>query len=101
MMRRTPFFVCLFLVLVLEGLVGLHRTINLIFFGIRAWDINFDFCDVECLALKRNRDHSVTFKVVPKYCVLFICLVGFCYEGYSISSKGFFAHFSRYNGYLN
>ena len=86
MMRRTPFFVCLFLVLVLEGLVGLHRTINLIFFGIRAWDKNFDFCDVECLALKRNRDHSVISEVVSKYCISDSFVD---YDGYSISSMGF------------
>ena len=37
-------------------------------------------------ALEMNRDHSVVFEIVPKYC-LSDSLVD--YDGYSISSKGF------------
>ena len=37
-------------------------------------------------ALEMNRDHSVVFEIVPKYC-LSDSLVD--YEGYSISSKTF------------
>ena len=44
----------LFLVLVLEGLVGLHGTVNFIFSGISGWDIELDYCDVECFALETN-----------------------------------------------
>ena len=33
-----------------------------------------------------NRDHSVIFESVPKYCILHSFAD---YEGYSISSKGF------------
>ena len=41
-MKRTYF-----LVLVLEGLVGLHRTIQLHFFSITDWGIDLDYCDIE------------------------------------------------------
>ena len=72
--------------LALECLVGLHRTINLSFFGINDWGIDLDYCDIEWLALKTNKDHSVVFETVPKYCILDSFVD---YEGYSISSKGF------------
>ena len=44
-----------------------------------------------------NGDHSVSFEIVPKYCIL-DSLVD--YDGYSISSKGFLLS-SRYNGLLS
>ena len=31
--------------LVLEDLVGLHRTVQLCFFGISGWGIDLDYCD--------------------------------------------------------
>ena len=52
----------LFLVLVLEGVVGLHR-VNFSFFGINDWGIDLDYCDTEWFALERNQDHSVVFEV--------------------------------------
>jgi len=58
------------LVLVLEGLVGLHGTVNFIFSGISGWDIELDYCDVECFALETNQDHSVIFDIAAKYCIL-------------------------------
>ena len=72
--------------LVLEGLVGLHRTIQLQFFTITGWGIDLDYCDIEWFALEMNRDHSVVFEIAPKYCIL-DSLVD--HDGYSISSKGF------------
>ena len=48
--------------------------------------MDFDYRDIECFALETNRDHSVIFEIVPKYCIL-DSLVD-C-EGYSFSSKGF------------
>ena len=36
--------------------------------------------------LLENRDYSITFEIVPKYCILESFID---YEGYSISSKGF------------
>ena len=56
------------------------------FFGISGRGINLDDCDVEWLALKTNRDHSVIFEVAPRYCISDSFVV---YEGYSISSMGF------------
>ena len=56
------------LVLVLEGLLGLHRTIQH-FFSISAWGIDLDYYDTEWFALEINRDHSVIFETAPKYCI--------------------------------
>ena len=41
---------------------------------------------IEWFALEMNRDHSVIFEIVSKYCISdsFVDL-----DGYSISSKGF------------
>ena len=72
--------------LVLEGLVGLHRTVGFSFFGISVWGIDLDYCDSEWFALETNRDHSVIFEIAPKCYILDSFLD---YEGYSISSKGF------------
>ena len=84
MMKRTSFF--FFLVLVLEGLVGLHGTIQLQLLSIGGWGMDLDYCDVEWFALEINRDHSVILEIAPKYCILDSFVD---YEGYSISSKGF------------
>ena len=45
-----------------------------------------DCCDIEWFALEMNRDHSVTFEIVPEYCISDYFVD---YEGYSISSKEF------------
>ena len=72
--------------LVLKGLVGLHRTIQLHLFSIIGWGIDLVYCDFEWSALEMNIDHSVIFEIVSKYCILdsFVDC-----DGYSISSKGF------------
>ena len=44
----------LFLVLVLEDLVGLHRTVQPQLFGISCWGIDLDCCDIEWFALETN-----------------------------------------------
>ena len=72
--------------LVLKGLVGLHRTIQLSFFSITGQGIGLDYCDIEWFALKTTIDPSVVFKIASKYCIL-CSFVN--YDGYSISSKGF------------
>ena len=77
-MKRTSF-----LVLVLEGPVGLHRTIQLQL--LQHYWLGID-CDIEWFALETNRDHSVIFEISPKYCILASFVD---YDGYSISSKGF------------
>ena len=75
-----------FLVLVLEGLVDLHRLFEYSFFSISVWCIDLDYCDVEWFASEMNWDHSVVFEVTSKYCISYSFVN---YEGYSISSKGF------------
>ena len=48
-----------FWVLVLEGLVGLHRTVNFSFFSITGWGIDLDYCDIEWFALETNRHLAI------------------------------------------
>ena len=72
--------------LVLEGLVDLHRTVNVSLFTITGSGIDLDYCDSEWFALETNRDHSVIFEIAPKCCIS-DSLVD--HEGYSIYSKGF------------
>ena len=57
--------------LVLEGLVGLHRTIQLQF--LTGWGTDLDHHNVEWFALEMNRDHSVVFEIASKYCILDSC----------------------------
>ena len=45
-----------------------------------------DYCDIEWFALETNRDHSIGFEIVPRYCTLDSFVD---YNGYSISPKGF------------
>ena len=85
MMKRVSFFF-FFLVLVLERLVGLHRTIQLPLFGIGGWGIELDYCDVEWFALEMNGAHSFFFEIASKDCISDSFVD---YEGYSSSSKGF------------
>ena len=75
----------LFWMLVL-GLVGLHRTIQLQLLQHCGWGIDLYYHDSESFALETNRDHSVIFEIASKCC---ISAVFFDYEGYPISSKGF------------
>ena len=72
--------------LVLEGLVGLHRTVNFSFFSITGQGIDLDHHDIEWFALETNRDHSVVFEIASKYCISDSSVD---HDGYSISSKEF------------
>ena len=72
--------------LVLEGLVGLHRTVQVQLLSITGWGIDLDYCDTEWFALETNRDHSVVFEIASKYCILDSFVAS---NGCSISSKGF------------
>ena len=78
----------LFWVLVLEGLVGLHRTVQLQLLQHCLLLIDLAYCDIEWFALERNRDKFVTFEIAPKYCISDSSVD--C-DGYSISSKEFLA----------
>ena len=71
--------------LVLGGLLGLHRTDKLQLLH-HPRGIDLDYCDAEWLALEMNTDHSGIFDVAPKYCILDSLAD---YKGYSISSMGF------------
>ena len=53
--------------LVLESLIGLHRTVQLQL--PQHWGIDLDYCDIEWFAWEMNRDHSVVFEIVSKYCI--------------------------------
>ena len=72
--------------LVLKGLIGLHRAVQLQLLQHYWLGIDLDYCDIEWFALETNRDHSVVFEIASKYCILdsFVDHVG-----YSISSEGF------------
>ena len=81
LMKRISFF----WVLVLKGLVGLHRTVQLQLLqryclGHR---LGLLWYWMACLG---KRYHSVVLEIAPKYCIS-DSLVD--YDGYSISSKGF------------
>ena len=80
-MKRTSF-----LVLVLECLVCLHRTVQLQLLQCYCLGIDLHYCDIEWFALETNRDHSVIFEIASKYCILDSFVD---HDGYSISSKGF------------
>ena len=72
--------------LVLEGLVGLHRTVQ-VQLRQHYWSgHSLDYCDIVWLTLERNRDHSVVFEIVSKYFILDSFVD---YDGYSTSSKRF------------
>ena len=82
-MKRTSFWV-----LVLKGLVGLHRTIQFQLLQ-RYWSghrLGLLWYWMVWFALETNRDHSVVFEIASKYCIS-DSLVD--YDGCSISSKGF------------
>ena len=72
--------------LVLEGLGGLHRTVQLRLLQ-RYWSGHrLGLCDIEWFALETNRDHSTIFEIASKYCIS-DSLVD--HDGCSISSEGF------------
>ena len=57
--------------LVLKGLVGLDKTIQLqSLFNVTDWGIDLDYDDIEWFALEMNRDHSVLYKIASKYSIL-------------------------------
>ena len=57
------------MVLVLDGLVGHHRTVQLQFLWLNGWGTDLDYCCIEWFTLEMNRDHSVFFEIAPKYCI--------------------------------
>ena len=80
-MKRTSFWV-----LVLNSLVGLHRTIQLQLLQHYWSRHRLGLLWYQWFALEMNRDPSVIFEIASTYCIL-DSLVD--YDGYFISSKGF------------
>ena len=72
--------------LVLEGIIGLHRTVQLSFFSITGLGVELDHCDIEWNALEMNRDLSIICEIAPKYCISDSFVD---HDSYSMSSKGF------------
>ena len=72
--------------LVLKGLVGLHRTVQIQLLYHYWLGIDLDYCDIEWFTLETNRDHSVVFEIESKYCISDSFVD---HDGYSISSEGF------------
>ena len=66
--------------------MGLHKTVQLQFLQHYWLGIDLDYCDIEWFALETNREHSVILRL--HLSTEFQTLVD--YDGYSISSKGFF-----------
>ena len=75
--------------LVLEGLEGLHRTVQLQLLQHYWLGIGLDYCNIEWFALEMNRDHSI-FETASNYCILDSLVY---HDGYSISSMGFLPTF--------
>ena len=80
-MKRTSFWF-----LVLEGLVGLHRTVQRQLLQHYWLGIDLDYCDIEWFTLVKKRDHSVIFEIAPKYCISDSFVD---HDDSSISSEGF------------
>ena len=55
--------------LVLAGLVGLHRSIRLELLQHYWWGIDLNYYDIEWFSLETNRDLSVAFEIVLKNCL--------------------------------
>ena len=72
--------------LVLKGLVGLHRTVQLQLLHHHWLGHRLDYCDIEWFALETNRDHFVVFEIASKYCISDSFVD---HHGYSISSNVF------------
>ena len=72
--------------LVLEGLVSLHRTIHLQLFQYYWSCIVLDYYAIYWFALEMNRDYSVVFEIASK-CYISDSFVD--HDGYSISSERF------------
>ena len=72
--------------LIVKGLEGLHRTIQLQLLQRNWLGIDLDNCDIEWFALEMNSDHPVVFETASKYCISDSFVD---HDGYSISSEGF------------
>ena len=67
-MKRTSFGG-----LLLESLIAIHRTIQLLLLQHYWLGIDLDYCDIEWFALEMNRDLSVVLEITLKYCISDSC----------------------------
>ena len=72
--------------LILKGLVSLHRTVQFQLLHCYWLGHDLDYHDIEWFALETNNDHSAFCEIASKYC-LSDSFVD--HDGYSISSEGF------------
>ena len=72
--------------LILEFLVGFHRTVQIQLLQHYWLGHRLGYCDIGWFALEMNRDHSVIFEIASKYCISDSFVD---HDGYSISSEGF------------
>ena len=56
--------------LVLEGLVSIHRTIQLQLLWISGLGVVLDNCDIELFVLETNQDYSFIFEIAFMYYIL-------------------------------
>ena len=77
---------CLFRLLVLEGLIGLHGTFQLQLLQSYWLGHRLGILWYWMVGLETNRNHSVIFEITSRYCISDSFVD---YNGYSISSKGF------------
>ena len=70
--------------LILKGLVGLHRIIQVQLFSVTDWGIDLDYCDIEWFALETEIILSF-LRLHPSTAFWTLSLT----IGYAISSKGF------------
>ena len=56
--------------LVLKGLVGLHRTVRLQLLQRYLLGHRLGLLCIDWFALETNRDHSFVFEITSKYCIL-------------------------------
>ena len=72
--------------LLLKGLVGLHRNVQLQLLQHYCLGKDLEYCDIEWFALETNREHSIVFEIAPTYCISDSFADR---DGYSISSERF------------
>ena len=86
-----------FLLLVLEGLVSLHRTVQLQPLRTTSWSAYLDYCDIEWFAWESNWDYSFVFEIVPKDFILDSFFLTIRATPFLLRDS---AHSSRYNDHL-
>ena len=59
--------------IVLEGLIGFHKTIQVQLLQDYWLGHRLNYCDIEWFALEMNRDHSVVFEIASRYCISDSC----------------------------